>query len=119
MTFEELTGLRDPAKPYRRVYLCSDGTHVKVHAVLATGGFGAVRWRMTSSHCDSEGYALEHGDGYAVHVDAHDLVILSHAEKTAEEIAAEFDAAIETVVRRTHAAVLNEAFAASLMAVTP
>lgn len=113
--FEELTELRDPAKPYRRVYRCDDGTHVKVYAKAALGEFGRVQWTFTASHCDAEGNAFPYADGYAVHPDAHELTLASDSDLTPEQIQQAFDESIGQVVHRVQRAVRNQRAAAALM----
>lgn len=112
---QELMHLRDPEKPYRRVFQCEDGTIVKVHAVPVQAGFGRVQWKFTGSHCDAEGHALPYADGLAIHDQAHELVITSDQAGTPEErearIAEEFNAALILCVRRVQSAVLNESAA--------
>lgn len=113
---QELRDLRDPDKPHRRVFLCDDGTFVKVHAKAQPVGFGRIQWTFSGSHCDSEGRAYPHQDGFAIHSELHELVIASDtenqtAEERAEDIRAAFDAALAVCVRRVQTAVINEAAA--------
>lgn len=120
MQYEHLTALDDAEKPYRRVWRCSSGVCVKTHAVTRDVGFGRLHWTITGAHCDEAGKAMPRGDGHAIHEDAHELVLASEAEMTAEERAAyvreQYDAALLVVVKRVEAAVLNEAAAQRLTA---
>jgi hypothetical protein len=110
-TMQELTHLRDPEKPHRRVFSCEDGTFVKVHAKPHTVSFGKVQWTFTGSHCDEAGKAFPYGEGFAVHEQAHELVIASDAARTEAEIAADFAAALEVCVTRVQLAVVNQRLA--------
>jgi hypothetical protein len=115
MTYQERLELRDPEKPHRRVFLCDDGTHVKVHAVAVAGEFGRVQWTFTGSHCDSQGKAFPYADGFAIHPDAHEVTIASDADLTPEDIETKFREGVDRILRRVHRAMLNERAAAALV----
>lgn len=112
---EHLRELDDPAKPHRRVWRCASGVHVKTHAVAKDVGFGRVHLTFTGSHCDEAGRTLAHGDGYAIHPDAHELVLNGDGDMTpdarAEYVREQYEAALLVAVRRVEAAVLNMAAA--------
>lgn len=79
--YVHVTALDDPAKPYKRVYLCeATNTYVKIHAVRRDVGFGRAKFDITGSLCGSDGVALKDAAGEAlIHVEAHGMSIQTDA----------------------------------------
>jgi hypothetical protein len=79
MAYIHITALDDPAKPYKRVYLCEDtGIRVKVHAARRDVGFGKIKWDITGSLCGEDGSALTDSEGKPlIHVEPHGLSVLT------------------------------------------
>lgn len=79
--YVRVTALDDPAKPYKRVYLCeATGVRVKIHAVRRDVGFGRAKLDITGSMCGADGVALKDAAGEAlIHVEAHGISIQTDA----------------------------------------
>lgn len=118
MEATHLRELDDASKPHRRVWRCGSGVHVKTYATPHATGFGRVQWTFTASHCNEAGDAFAYRDGFAVHMDHHELIVASDAALSesarAQAVRAAFEAALLVVVARVEAAVLNERAALTL-----
>lgn len=77
MSYQHITALDDPAKPYKRVWLCeATGFYVKTHAVRRNVGFGRVKWDMTGSLCGADGKAIRDDAGAPlIHLEGHGLSV--------------------------------------------